>query len=381
MCRSATAGRCAEAQQQAGALNRVTAAHDRHETYTRRRPTYGRLFVGHALLGFALAVLFAEWRGWSAEQALALGVTTAAFAALPDVDVLYAVVAVDPGALLAGTGINPEEFWGTANEAHRLMTHSLVVAAIAGPAFGLWILGSDPDDVVGWPAGDRRRQAGIVIASVALAVLVAATWIVSGPIGGFVMTAFAGVGVGIAVVSHSYFALSPRVVGTAAVVGIASHPWGDMATGSPPALLYPFELGLLPERVVLHSDPTLHLLAAFGLELGVVTLAAAVYARHMRLDILGLVDRSAALGIAYGAVAVVMVPPTIDTSYHFVFSILAVGLACAGVQRSRGESITLGELPQQLFGTRTAALRTVCTMIAGVALALVSYTLVYLVVS
>lgn len=338
------------------------------------------MFVGHALLAFALAVLFAEWRNWPTETALALGVTTAAFAALPDVDVLYAVIAVDPGALLAGTGVNPEEFWGTANEAHRLMTHSLVVAAIAGPAFGLWMLGSDPDEVVAWPAGDRRRQVGIVTASIALATLVVATWAVSGPIGAFVMTAFSVVGVGIAVVSHSYFGLSPRVIGAAAVAGIASHPWGDMATGSPPALLYPFEVGVLPERIVLHSDPTLHLLGAFALELGVVALAAAVYAKHMRLNPVRLVDRSAALGVAYGAVAVVMVPPTIDTSYHFVFSILGVGLACAGVQRSRGTSISLSDLPQQLFGTRTAGLRTACTMIAGVAVALVSYTVVYLLV-
>jgi hypothetical protein len=339
------------------------------------------VFVGHALLGFALAVLFAEWRGWPAEQALSLGLAMAAFAALPDIDVLYAVVAVDPGALLAGTGIHPEEFWGTANKAHRLMTHSLVVAAISGPAFGLWALGSNSERLVDWPAGNRRQQAGIVVASVTLAALVVAAWVVSGPIGAFVIAAFGVVGVGIATVAHSYFGLSPVVVAVAAVVGIASHPWGDMATGSPPALLYPFELGLLPERIVLHGDPTLHLLGAFAIELGVVTLAAAVYAKHMELNPLALVDRSAALGIGYGAVAVVMVPPTIDTSYHFVFSILAVGLGCAAVQRTRGTSITLEDLPQQLVGTRTAMLRTTCTMVAGVAIALVSYTLVYLLVA
>lgn len=323
-------------------------------------------------------MLFAEWRGWPADRALALGVAAGAFAALPDVDVVYALVAVDPTALLANSGLRPGEFWGTANEAHRLMTHSLVVAAIAGPAFGLWTFGSSTEDVLGLPTGNRRRQVGMGLATATLAGLVVAAYGASGAIGAFVMTAFVVVGVGLAALSRSYLGLSPRLIAATAVVGIASHPWGDMATGSPPVLLFPFESRLLPERIVLHSDPTLHLLSAFGLELGVVALAAAVYAYHMELNPLRLIEPSAALGVFYGVAAVVIVPPTVEVSYHFVFSILAVGLVCGGAQRIRTTRFSLRDAPDRLFGTRTAALRTTCTMLAGVSVALVSYTVVYL---
>ncbi|GGI96648.1 hypothetical protein GCM10008995_03340 [Halobellus salinus] len=59
-------------------------------------------------------------------------------AALPDVDVAYAVIAVDGGRFLGGGSVRPDVFWNAANAVHRSMTHSLAVAAVAGPALGLW---------------------------------------------------------------------------------------------------------------------------------------------------------------------------------------------------------------------------------------------------
>ncbi|MFT4946908.1 MAG: hypothetical protein ACI8TL_001146, partial [Natronomonas sp.] len=72
------------------------------------------MFIGHALLAFALAALVAQWRGWRSRQALAVGVAAGAFAALPDVDVLYAAVAANPTEFVASTGVQPEAFWGPA---------------------------------------------------------------------------------------------------------------------------------------------------------------------------------------------------------------------------------------------------------------------------
>lgn len=328
------------------------------------------MFIGHALLAFALAALVAQWRGWRSRQALAVGVAAGAFAALPDVDVLYAAVAANPTEFVASTGVQPEAFWGPANEAHRLMTHSLVVAALAGPGFGLWTLRS----AAGW------RRAGAVLGAAILAGLVAVAVAASGPTGAFVVAAFVLVGLAIAEASRSRLALSPRVVALAATAGIASHPWGDLVTGEPPALFYPFEVSLLSERIVLSSDPTLHLLGAFALELGVVALAAVVVAREAGYRPHRLVDRRALLGAVYGVSAVFMAPPTIHLSYQFVGSILAVGGVCGVAHPSIRGWYPLRTVVDRLVGTSERALRTALTTLTGIAVALVSYGVVYLLI-
>lgn len=340
-------------------------------------------------MAFALAVLVAEWRGWPTRRAFAIGIAVGLFAALPDVDVLWAVVAMNPSELVAGTQLRPSEFWGTAHGIHRSMTHSLVAAAIAGPAFGLWTLRrrSDGDSVESRSGADgtdqsarrfdRLHVASGAVAIAALAALVAASVYATGVVGGFVMTAFVLGGLAIATVARTYLGLSPRLIGLAAVAGVASHPWGDLVTGEPPALLYPFDVHLLSERVVLSADPTLHLLGAFAIELAVVVLAAVVVARHAGLDPVSLVDRRAGVGALYGAGAVVMAPPTIDLSYHFVFSILTVGVVCGTIRRSRWSPRSARNLYHRLAGDPEAALRTTFTALAGIAVALVSYAVVY----
>ena len=328
------------------------------------------MFIGHALLAFALAVLIAQWRGLRSQQALALGVVAGAFAALPDVDVLYAAVAANPTELVASTGVQPEAFWGPANEAHRLMTHSLVVAALAGPAFALWTLRS----ATGWRRGGALLGAGMLAG---LVVVAAAT---SGPIGAFVLGAFVFVGLAIAELSQSRLDLSPGMLALTATAGIASHPWGDLVTGEPPALLYPFDISLLSERIVLSADPTLHLLGAFALELGVVALAAAVVAREAGYRPRRLVDRRALIGAVYGVTAVFMAPPTIHLSYQFVGSILAVGGVCGVAHPSVRGWNPIRTAIDQLVGTTERALRTVLTTLAAIAIALLSYGVVYLLV-
>jgi len=345
------------------------------------------LFIGHALLAFALAVLIAEWRGWPTHRAFAIGIATGLFAAVPDADMLWVLVAIEPSELFVGARLQPGEFWGSAHGIHRSMTHSLVAAAVAGPAFGLWALqGRSGADPLGWRTDggqpseglDRGTVASVTVALVALSVLVAASILASGFVGGFVMTAFVLGGLAIATVSRTYLGLSPREIGIAAVAGIASHPWGDLVTGEPPGLLYPFDVHLLTDRVVLSGDPTLHLLGAFTIELAAVTLAAIVLARAAGLDPIRLVDRRAAAGAFYGAGAVVMVPPTLNLSYHFVFSILTVGVVCGGLRRAQRHPYSLANLYHRFVGNPEAALRTTFTALAGIAIALLSYAVVYL---
>jgi len=328
------------------------------------------VFVGHALLAFALATLFAEWRDWPARRALTLGVVAGAFAALPDIDVLYALAALDGGRFLGDGSVDPEVFWAAANAVHRSMTHSLLVAAVAGPAVGLWaVRRASPRDK--WLA----RSAAVTL----LLGLVAVATAVSGPLGTLVMGAFVAGGAALATLAGRWTPLRPRTIALAATAGLATHPWGDLVTGEPPRLLYPLQFTVFDGRVVLHPDPTIHLLGAFALELAVVWLAVLAVVRITDHSIGLFSDRTAALGATYGAAAIVLVPPTLDVSYHFVFSILAVGSVCGILAWYR--SIPPVHAVIRTDGVDPRAFRPdlafVAITLAGTTIALVGYAVVY----
>jgi hypothetical protein len=76
-------------------------------------------------------------------------------------------------------------------------------------------------------------------------------------------------------------------------------------------------------RLTLHSDPTLHLLGAFGVELVTIWLAVLTVLRLAGVH--PTVEARAGLGAAYAASVLVIPAPTLDVSYQFVFSVLAVG--------------------------------------------------------
>nr|WP_305148883.1 metal-dependent hydrolase [Halobellus inordinatus] len=337
-----------------------------------RGPRGSNVFVGHALLAFALAVLFAEWRGWSTRQALLLGAATGAFAALPDVDVVYAVVALDGGQLF-GSGVNPTAFWDAANSVHRSMTHSVLVALVAGPAFGLWAVRARTAD----GATSRRRAWGARVASAVLLVaLVAVSIVASGALGAVIMGAFVVAGGAITALSRRKTDLSPQVLGLAATAGLLTHPWGDLVTGQPPQFLYPFGVGVIESRVVLHPDPTMHLLGAFAIELAAVWLAALAIVRVTDRSLGTFYDRSAVLGAGYGALALVLAPPTLAVSYHFVFSILAVGVVCSGLSWYRSTPVApLRRRPTA--GDVRAGFAFGATGLSGTTMALIGYVVVY----
>ena len=195
------------------------------------------MFVGHGLLAFALAAFAAERRGWPARRALTLGVVAGAFATLPDVDVVYALITTD-----GGGSVRPGVLRDAANSVHRSVTHSLIVAAIAGPALGAW--------------SSRRERRARRLALGALVAVVAVAVAVSGARGGIVMGAFVAGGLAAASACHRRTDLPPGPVGVAATVGFASHPYGDLLTGQPPRLFYPFDTSVSSARLVLH--PTRH---------------------------------------------------------------------------------------------------------------------------
>jgi len=305
------------------------------------------MFVGHETVAFALVALLAVRYGLGRERALALGIAAGCFAAVPDVDMAYAPLGLltvqSADALVAA-----DAFWGTSTEVHRAVTHSLVVAPFAAAVFAL--------------AATRHRR-GRVLAGLGALALPLGALVVSGGLAGAVMALYALAGIAIALIARRRLELGPRALAATALVGLLTHPFGDLLTGTPPDFLYPLPWHLLAARPTPFTDPTLDLLAAFALEL--VCLWAGVYAYHrvsgtpLRTHLHG----RAAAGAAYALAALVITPPTLDVSYHFVFSVVAVG--AVGVIEPTNRR--LPDLP-------SAAV----TGLAAVTAAGVGYTLAYL---
>jgi membrane-bound metal-dependent hydrolase YbcI (DUF457 family) len=311
------------------------------------------MMVGHALLAFGVAALVAQ-RFWSTERALAFGVIAGVFATIPDVDMTYAVIGLAQAGF-GGVWQMTAAFWGSSHLVHRAVTHSLVVAAIAGPAFVL-------------ATGSWRRK---LISGGLLAALVWVALGKSGILGAGVMLVFVIVGTVAALVADSRTDLGPRALLLAVVFGLASHPFGDVFTGSPPQFFYPFDVTLLHSRLALLADPTLNLLAIFGLELVLAWFAVSVYFRlrvgDARRELHEHVHPRAALGIGYALAALVIPAPTLSVSYQFVFSVLAVGAVGVGPRLH----------PERPFRPVRNPSAWVCTGMAAVTLAVIAYAGMY----
>ena len=301
------------------------------------------MFVGHGLLAFAI-VAFAATR-LEVERATVLRVAALAalFATLPDLDIVYGLT----GLFENSAALVPvDSFWAAGNRIHRGVTHALPVGAVTAMAVGLLA------------RRDRRfRALGVSV----LVALVAFVFAYSGALAGAVTLLLALGAVGL-VAAASRYDLSPTAVAGAALVGLLSHPFGDLLTGEPPALLYPVDVTLVAERVTLSTDPTLHLLGAFGVELATVWLALGAYFWVTGRRPHSHVDRRAVVGVGYAGAALALPAPTLDVAYPFVFSVLAVGM--------------VGAAPPPLSRVRSA--RAVVTGTAAVSLAAVAYALVYL---
>lgn len=311
------------------------------------------MFVGHGLLAFALAAVAARLLGWSRERALSLGLLAGLFGLAPDVDVAYALVGLSGAetAMGAATG-----FWSASASVHRVVTHSFVVAAVAAVAVG------------GLAGSSRSRVAGVLL----LVALVAVAGTVSGALAAGVMAVFTLTLAALAAVAR-HLDVAPRAVVGAAAVGLGSHPPGDLLTGEPPALFYPFDVGLITARPTVFVDPTLNLLAPLYLELATGWLALVTYLwltdglpairNHLR--------GRAAIGLGFGGVALFVPPPTLEVSYHFVFPL--VGLGAAAAAPLPGVDV------RSLADLRDQALAVATTALAAVSLGTLAYTVAYLV--
>jgi membrane-bound metal-dependent hydrolase YbcI (DUF457 family) len=322
------------------------------------------MMVGHAMVAFAVATAVAG-RRWPGERALAFGVLAGAYAAVPDVDMLYAVFGLAQVGL-AGVWTMTDAFWESSTLVHRAVTHSLVVGVVAAAAFAASVAGRGSRD--DWTSRSVGRWSGLLSAAL-IAGLTAVAVVESGLLGGAVMVAFLLAGLAVAAVAVRRTDFGPQETVAAALLGLLSHPFGDLFTGAPPQFLYPLDVRLLTERVVLLADPTLNLLAVFGVELATIWLAGYVYLRATDRRVLEHVDTRAAFGVAYALAAVAMPAPTLDVSYHFVFSILAVAVVGVAPNLLPSRSVLSAEWNE--------AVTWVLTGLTAVSIAALTYTLVY----
>jgi membrane-bound metal-dependent hydrolase YbcI (DUF457 family) len=317
------------------------------------------MFVGHAALAFAVVAWLAAARA-DRRTALTLGLVAAAFATIPDLDILYAPVGL-LGAQLDALAL-ASAFWSTSTLVHRGVTHSLVLSAVVAAVALACFLG----------VRGRRRSASVAV--IAGTLVAAGVALDAGTLAGGVTLVFVGSALVLAAVVARRTTLSPRAFVAAAAFGLLSHPFGDVFTGSPPAFLYPFETVLLAERVTLAGDPTLHLLGAFAVELFAIWLAVLVFVGRVpgvpgRFR--GFVRPRVAVAAVYATAVFVLPPPTLDYSYPFVFSVVAVG--------------AVGAIPRvQFVGDRRVTVpdrvSVAVTALSAVSVAWAAYTAAYLVV-
>lgn len=303
------------------------------------------MIAGHAPLAFALVAVVAQAFGRSPARAMRLGLVAAGFALVPDVDMVYAAAGV-LGANSVGVWDAVDAFWTSSKLVHRGLSHSLVMGVPAVLGFTL-------------VSTDRFRWVG----SGPLAAVVVISVLTAGLLGGVIMGLYVAVGLTVVLLGLG-LGIGPRGIFATAVVGIGTHPFGDVFTGTPPTFFAPLPVTILTERIVLNPDPTINLLSIFGLELLCLWAAVTVAADIRDWSLPAMIDWRAAAGAGYGAAALIMPAPTLDVSYHFVFSVLAVG--SVGVA-PLGRRITLDRV-------LTAAV----TGLAAVTLGGVAYSLVYL---
>lgn len=307
------------------------------------------MMVGHAALAFALTAWGASRLGLAAERALLVGMVAGGFAATPDFDMGYAFVGILTAETLAPSAL-VNSFWDAGLVVHRGMTHSLVVGGLAAVGFGL--LGA--------------RRPGRAVGVVGLVGLVGLTLAFSGGLEAAVMASFVIAG-GAVTAGALWLGLAYREIQVAALVGILSHPFGDLFTGTAPVLLYPLTGRQLPERVLLSSEPTLHLLGAFGLELATVWAALSVLVWLQGYSVREFVHRRAVVGTSYAAAVLAVPAPTLAVSYQFVGTVLAVGSV----------GVTVG-LPAPSLRERETQYTVVLTALAAITFAWLSYGCVYI---
>ncbi|WP_255193887.1 metal-dependent hydrolase [Natronobeatus ordinarius] len=277
------------------------------------------MYLGHALLAFALAAPVARWAGLERRRALLVGVVAGVYGMVPDIDMWHTVYVI---ARAGPTNVFPttEYVWPESWIVHRTLTHSLLTGGLAVLV------------VFGFSDAYRRRTttplwsaALPAIGSMLLIGLLVAVALSTDELLGLVtMGLFLGASLAVA-----WWALrrglTPLEVSGAAAVGILSHPFGDVWMGHPPAFLYPLSSEPPIDRLYFSAEPTYNLLVAFGIEVTLGIVAALVAVRLTGRTVRETMHPVALAGFGYAGAVSFVPPPTFQLAYGFAAGVVAVG--------------------------------------------------------
>lgn len=263
------------------------------------------MIVGHAALGFLVAALAAYYMDIDPDRCLAIGIFAATFAALPDIDLVFA-----SGEILtifsSGGGAFIDSFWEASESFHRGITHTLVGLVLSAVAFTFY-----------------RERARTEIAAGMVFLSAAFGFVLGGLLSAAIMTVFSMAGIFITHLSTNYLGRKEFVL--AAFIGLVSHPFGDIFTGVPPDFLFPLGLNLLESRIVLNQDPVLNLLSVLLLELFILFMAVLTAIMLKEDDLRSHLTPAPLLGIFYVPMYFFIPQPTLSSAYVFVFLAVTLG--------------------------------------------------------
>lgn len=272
------------------------------------------MIVGHAMVGFVVSVMIARKLSMSRDQQLAVGLTAMAFAVLPDFDLIVGVIGVVESGL-QGISQTQQEFWTDGLKYHRGLTHSILFGLVSATIFSLISY------------GDRNRLLGLALAIVVL--LISAVSL--GVLQSIVVFSYIISGIVITLIVRKYNDMRNIVV-ISSFTGVITHPFGDVFTGTSPQLLSPLSINVLPDIVLVSQEPTLHLLFVFILELSTVWAFVYTYLKINEESVWTYIPVYTMVGVLYGFTSMIIQPPTLEVSYHFVFSIIALGFSVMMVE-------------------------------------------------
>lgn len=307
------------------------------------------MIVGHAALGFLIAALAAYYMDIDPDKCLAIGLFAAAFAALPDIDLVFASGEILTIFSSGGEGFI-DSFWAASESFHRGITHTLLALILSAGAFTFY------------RSRGTELAASIVLLSTAFGL------VVGGYLSAMIMAVFSLAGVFITHLSVDY--LERKEFMLAAFLGLVTHPFGDIFTGVPPDFMFPLGLKLLESRIVLNQDPVLNLLSVLLLELFVLFTAVLTAIMLKEDDLRGHITPAPLIGVFYIPMYFFVPEPTLSSAYVFVFLTVTLGFMANFLAHRLNGADTEGHI------VNMHSLNFVLTVI----LASFSYTVVYLLI-
>ncbi|MGM0397547.1 MAG: metal-dependent hydrolase [Halobacteriota archaeon] len=319
------------------------------------------MFVGHEFAAFALGVVLARRLGTSDATALAIGFVAGASAILPDLDLLVAAVAYADR--LGGPAIASwDGLWSASTAIHRGLSHTLV-----GGVGVATVLTAVVHARRTARAGSKTGSLGAIGIGLAATVGLVSVARVAGGASEMLSIGLVLVGatvLGLVVAGRT--SLGARAILGGALVGLLSHPFGDVFMATPPAVFYPFEVTLLSDSVRLAADPTMNLVGIAFVELVTVWAGVAAFASATGVSLRRAVDPLAALGLGYPLLMVFVPRPTMVDAHWLGFTLAPFGIV--------GTLTLLGRHHRR----RDRLLRALVTGLATVTLAAGSYSFAYL---